>query len=44
MRSIFEQIHAHPAERITAQILILLAIAIIIALMRTAGRELGRSR
>ena len=44
MRSIFEQVHAHPAVRTAAQILILLAIAIIIALMRTAGRELGRSR
>ena len=42
--SIFEQIHAHPAERITAQILILLAIAGIITLLRRAGRELGRSR
>jgi len=42
--SIFEQIHAHPAVRTAAQILILLAIAGIITLLRRAGRELGRSR
>ena len=34
MMRIFEQIHAHPAERTVAQILIVLAIAAIIAAMR----------
>ena len=42
--SIFEQVHAHPVVRTAAQILILLAIAGIITLLRRAGRELGRSR
>jgi len=43
MMSIFEQIHAHPAERLTGQILCILVIAAIIAAMRRGSRELGRT-